>query len=214
MATAPSLEDLPIRIARTLRAHRRLHDLSMGELAKRAGVSKTLLSRLEAGTGNPSVETLWRLANALDIPLGLLIDSGEPPATRFIEASEGPVVVSQGGFLGRLILGEGRDHRTEVYELHVGAGVDYPTDAHAAGTEELVVCTHGAVEVGPQGQEVELSPGDALWFPADLPHRYRAQQDSKALLVMSYPSGLTAASRWPGQAAEASGRAGPQRELP
>jgi XRE family transcriptional regulator, regulator of sulfur utilization len=187
MAAPPSLEDVATRIARTLRAHRRARALSIGELAKRAGLSKTLVSRLEAGNGNPSVETLWRLANALDVPLGMLIESEEPPRTRMIGADEGPIVVSDGGFLGRLILAEGRDHRTEVYELRIAAGVDYRSDAHAPGTEELIVCVEGAVEVGPVGQEVTLAPGESLWFPADLPHRYRADGESRALNVMSYP---------------------------
>jgi transcriptional regulator with XRE-family HTH domain len=187
MAVAPSLEDLSSGIARTLRAHRRARELSIGELAKRAGISKTLISRLEAGVGNPSVETLWRLAGALDVPLGMLIESEEPPPTRLIGADDGPMVISEGGFLGRLILAEGRDHRTEVYELRVGRGVDYMTEPHAPGTEELVICVSGSLEVGPKGEEVNLSPGEALWFPADLPHRYRADQESRAILVMSYP---------------------------
>jgi XRE family transcriptional regulator, regulator of sulfur utilization len=59
-----------------------------------------------------------------------------------------------------------------------------------------VVCVSGSVEVGPEAQELVLSPGGALWFPADLPHRYRAEQESRALLVMSYPP--TAAVRQPG----------------
>jgi transcriptional regulator with XRE-family HTH domain len=187
MAVEERLEDVSSRIARTLRAHRRARELSIGELAKRAGLSKTLISRLEAGAGNPSVETLWRLANALDVPLGMLIENDEPPRTRLIEPDEGPIVVSEGGFLGRLILAEGRDHRTEVYELRIAPDVDYRSEAHAPGTEELVVCVSGSVEVGPDGQEVVLSPGGALWFPADLPHRYRAEHESRALLVMSYP---------------------------
>jgi transcriptional regulator with XRE-family HTH domain len=196
VAVEERLEDVAGRIARTLRAHRRARELSIGELAKRAGLSKTLISRLETGAGNPSVETLWRLANALDVPLGMLIESDEPPRTRLIEPDEGPIVVSEGGFLGRLILAEGRDHRTEVYELRIAPGVDYRSEPHPPGTEELVVCVSGSVEVGPEAQELVLSPGGALWFPADLPHRYRAEQESRALLVMSYPP--TAAVRQPG----------------
>jgi len=187
VTVGPSLDAIASSIARTLRTHRRARELSIGELAKRAGLSKTLVSRLEAGVGNPSVETLWRLADALDVSLGMLIESDEPPPTRLIEADEGPLVVSEGGFLGRLILAEGRDHRTEVYELQIGQGVDYSSEPHAPGTAELVVCTEGALEVGPEGQLVILSPGEALWFPADLPHRYRADEQSRALLVMSYP---------------------------
>lgn len=32
-----------------------------------------------------------------------------------------------------------------------------------------------------------LRRGDALWFPADLPHRYRAVEDARMVIVMSFP---------------------------
>lgn len=40
--------------------------ISVSELAKRAGIAKSTLSQLESGSGNPSLETLWALAMALD----------------------------------------------------------------------------------------------------------------------------------------------------
>src|SRR5699024_7406670 len=48
--------------------------LSLSEVARRAGIGKSTMSGLETGTGNPSLETLWALAAALDIPLARLLD--------------------------------------------------------------------------------------------------------------------------------------------
>ncbi len=53
--------------------------MSSAELARRAGLSKVTLSQLEAGRGNPTIETLDALAIALPIPLvDLLVRDTEP----------------------------------------------------------------------------------------------------------------------------------------
>ena len=66
---------------------------SLTEVAKRAGVAKSTLSQLESGTGNPSVETLWALAVALDTPFAALLDPPRPKV-QIIRAGEGPVIYS------------------------------------------------------------------------------------------------------------------------
>ena len=75
-------------IAAALRRERERAGLSLTELARRAGLAKSTLSQLEAGTGNPSVETLWALGVALGVPFSQLV---EPPApqVRVVRAGEG-----------------------------------------------------------------------------------------------------------------------------
>ena len=49
-------------LSAAIRRERERVNLSVTELAKRAGIAKSTLSQLEAGSGNPSLETLWALA--------------------------------------------------------------------------------------------------------------------------------------------------------
>ena len=65
-------------IAAALRRERDRAGLSLSELAKRAGIAKSTLSQLESGAGNPSVETLWALSVALDVPFARLIEPARP----------------------------------------------------------------------------------------------------------------------------------------
>jgi quercetin dioxygenase-like cupin family protein len=58
---------------------------------------------------------------------------------------------------------------------------------HPPGTEELVFCLEGALAVGPEGLEEELSAGDAVWFPGDLTHSYFSRDGARVLSIMSYP---------------------------
>lgn len=175
------------RLARSVRVQRLARGFSLGELARRSGLSKTSLSNLEAGASNPSLETLWRLAGALSLPLGELLGEDEPPPTLFIPAGEGAALVSESGFHGRMLQAEGRMHRTEVLEATLFEGCDYRARGHAPGTEELVFCTEGSLEVGPVGDERVLGVGDSLRFPADAAHRYSSEEGATVLVVMSYP---------------------------
>src|SRR6202012_4962377 len=81
-------------IAASLRRERRRTGLSLTEVARRAGIAKSTLSQLESGAGNPSVETLWALGNALGVPFSRLVDPSRP-GVRVIRAGEGPVIYAE-----------------------------------------------------------------------------------------------------------------------
>jgi len=154
----------------------------------KSGVSKANLSTIEAGAGNPSLETLWRLAGALGLSLGVLLGEAEPPRTRLLRAGEGASFASESGPAGEMLLTEGRPHRTEILALEFPVASDYRSGPHHVGTEEFVLCIAGTLEIGPVGQEQLLRPGDSLWFPADCDHRYASRRGARGLSVISYPT--------------------------
>jgi transcriptional regulator with XRE-family HTH domain len=189
MATSENtaLAELSNHIARRVRTLRLARVWSLGALAERSGLSKTNVARIESGDGNPSIETLLRLTEALDITLGSLIAAERPAGTSVVRAAGAAYVRSQSGLQGRNVWSDGRDRRVETHELLLEPGVDYHSKAHPPGTEELVVCVSGSLEVGPEGHEVALGERDAARFPADLPHRYHSEDGCVALCLMSYP---------------------------
>lgn len=149
-------------------------------------MSKASISTIEAGAANPSLETLWRLAGALGISLGGLLGEQEPPPIRLLRAGAGVELSSESGLTGRLLMTEGRPHRTEIILFELPAGADYHSAPHQAGTEEFLFCINGSLEAGPLSGEERLQAGDALWFPADLPHRYASARGASCLLALSY----------------------------
>jgi transcriptional regulator with XRE-family HTH domain len=170
-----------VRIAGFIRARRRASGLTLDELATRSGLSKTILSRIENGRGNPSVETLFRIARALEVPLSALLEDGTAPAARRIPARSGTALLGDSGMAAWLIDAETVPYRVELIELDLPAGVDHPSDGHLAGTVELVYCLRGRLRVGPVDDEVELAVGDCAWFRADTPHHYIALRAARAL---------------------------------
>lgn len=185
-----SLNNITYLLAQAVRAHRESRGLSIGQLAEKAEISKTSLSKIEAGSGNPSLEVMVRIAQALNVSVGALLTEEGRPGIKVIRQGEGQIIKSDAGMVFRLLYVEGRNRRTEVSELILDQSITYSSLPHPPGTEELVVCIEGALRVGPQGQEVWLQAGEAIWFPADLPHSYESQTGAKALLYMSYPPAL------------------------
>ncbi|MFK0154893.1 helix-turn-helix domain-containing protein [Streptomyces sp. NPDC090499] len=168
-------ERLPMEwIAGSLKRERTRAGLSLSELAKRAGVAKSTLSQLEAGGGNPSVETLWSLGVALGVPFSALV---EPPVSgvQVIRAGEGPTVASErADFAATLLSSSPPGARRDIYHLRMEPGAARESEPHIPGTvEHLVVCS-GQVEAGPRGETVELNPGDYLTYRGDVPHVYEA----------------------------------------
>ena len=69
----------PPRVGDTLAALRQQQGLSMDELSRKAGVSKSMLSQIERAQANPTVAVVWRLANALGVPMAELLGNTAVP---------------------------------------------------------------------------------------------------------------------------------------
>ncbi len=176
-----------VAIAAALRRERERRGLSLSEVAKRAGVAKSTLSQLEAAQGNPSVETLWSLAVALEVPFSRLIDT-PPPQIRVVRRGEGAAIPSsQADFTGTLLSAGAPSVERDLYVLRVEPGSPRHADAHIPGSMEHVVVCEGRLRAGPVGGLVELEPGDYAAFPGDVPHAYEAlTKGTWAVLVMEH----------------------------
>ncbi|MEU4402419.1 helix-turn-helix domain-containing protein [Micromonospora orduensis] len=185
----PAEPDGPLAtIAGALRRERERVGISLTELARRAGVAKSTLSQLESGTGNPSMETLWALSRALNVPLGHLVEPA-PGGVRVIRAGDGPQVGSeQADFTGTLLSAGAAHLRRDIYLIKLEPGAIRTADAHTPRSVEHVVLAAGRLRVGPESGPVEIEPGDYAAFPGDAPHRYEALlPGTVAVLVMEHP---------------------------
>lgn len=175
-------------IAAAVRRERERVGLSMGELARRAEVSKSTLSSLETGGGNPSVETLWALANALGVPFSRLVD---PPraAVEVIRAGEGPVMHSEMASYSATLLSSSPPRvRRDVYRILAQPGEAKTSTAHLPGVVEHVVLCSGRARAGPIEEPAELGPGDYVCYPGDIPHVFEAlEPDTAAVMVSQHP---------------------------
>lgn len=161
-------------VGRRVRDRRTDAGLSVAELARRSGVARATLTQLEAGEGNPTLGTLYALANTLGAPLSDLIGEPGQATARVVRASEGPVLrgdVVEGRLVERFEL---PSHVCEVFDLRLHPGAEQLSDAHPRGVRERLLVTKGRVRAGPAGAPVELGVGDFAVYDADQPHVFVA----------------------------------------
>lgn len=162
--------------------------ISLSALALKADIAKSTLSQLEAGKGNPSIETLWAIASALDVPFSFLFENTDP-THRLIRAGEGDLLISESAEFCTLLLDKcPLTNRRDLYRTTLSKGSVRKAKAHPRGTMEHAMICQGKVRIGPLGASEDLSSGDYFTYPADVPHSYEALSDTATLfLVMDSP---------------------------
>ncbi|MBC3981028.1 helix-turn-helix transcriptional regulator [Streptomyces sp. AC536] len=172
-------------IAPALRQERRRAGLSLSEVARRAGLSKSTLSLLESGTGNPSLETLWSICVTLGIPFSRLLDL-PTPRVRVVRAGQGPVFAAEHADYRATLLAVGPPGaRRDLYTITAEPGSQRTSSPHTPGVVEHVVLSTGRALVGVAAEPVELHPGDYIAYPADVPHIFRALEPGTTAVLVS-----------------------------
>lgn len=153
---------------------------------------------------NPSMDTLWSLAEALNVPFGSLFVTDSPhPMIEVLRHDRAAKVVRDGRgaflsrntrldsrFVVRHMLGLHTRGELEVYSVDIAAKTQREASAHSTGVIEHAFAVSGRVEIRVGDAVEELSEGDRMSFHADRPHAYRALDDRGARLVVlfDYPS--------------------------
>lgn len=164
-------------------------NLSLESLAKLSGVSRAMLGQIETGRSVPTINVVWKIARAFNVPFSTLIATPDTDQVRVLPASEAKILTSiTGDFSSRALFPFGTERRAEFYELRLKANGVEDAEPHALGTTENLVVVHGAMEIEVAGLVKKLGPGDAIVFQADQPHIYRnpAKEEVLAYLVMTY----------------------------
>ena len=164
--------DLARRVGTQLREKRKARAMSLDELAAASGVSRAALSQIELCKSNPSLGVLWKIAVGLGIPFAELL-GGEGQGVSVLRRSDAQVLRSADGKMeSRPLSPAGSNPWVEIYELRLAARASHTSDAHAAGTREIVVVLSGMLNLRVGSEIYELSPGDSISFRADEVHAY------------------------------------------
>ncbi len=181
--------DLTPAVAENLKRFRAERGLSLERLAQSSGVSRAMLNQIELEQSTPTINVLWKIARALDVPFSALLSQAAPSSVTVLPASRARVLRSRDGrFASRALFPADRPRSVEFYELRLAGHSAEHAEAHAPGTTENLVLVSGSLVLTVAADERTLSPGDAILFAADVPHVYRNPGREEALmyLVMTY----------------------------
>jgi transcriptional regulator with XRE-family HTH domain len=178
------VDDSVKAIAANVRRLRAARGLSAAGLARESGVARAALAELEAGRGNPTVETLYGLAKVLGITFADLLVEADVPPVHVVRAGEGAQVA--GAVVQARLLRQASVERArvELYDMRVMPGEPRHADGHQAGVHEQLLIHEGRLRVGPESGPVEVGPGDFVAFEAAVPHVYEALDGPVAATLM------------------------------
>jgi transcriptional regulator with XRE-family HTH domain len=183
-------------IGRRVRATRTELGWTLDQLAARSGVSRRMLINVEQGVTNPSIATLLRLSDALGIGLPALVDTAGDGVESVVVHRDGevaPMWTSDAGGSAVMVAGTTPPDVSELWDWRLGPGDDYRSEAHRAGTRELMHVLTGTVLLVVDGSEHKLKAGDSASFDGGLSHAYRnssATRPARFSLAV-YEPGLT-----------------------
>ena len=198
----------PAHIGASLRAQREKVGLTLREVARRIGVSASLISQIERDKVNPSVSTLYALVRELGLTMGDLFgaEDGAAPGHVPSGATVGPAVRPDDRLLINLASGVTWERLTPTSD----PGVEFLYVVYDVGSEscpEDSLVTHGGREYGyvVSGQlgirigfdEHDLGPGDSISFDSSSPHRLWAVGEEPVTAIW-FVVGRQSDSRVPG----------------
>jgi transcriptional regulator with XRE-family HTH domain len=168
-------------ISRNLKTLRTRKKLTLEELARRTGLTKGYLSKVERSKKAPPYSTLTRIAGALDVSVtAILSHTVAPPedVRMFVSRACDRTIIEEtpqfAGYDYEVLAGGKPGKNMEPFIIHA------PFEIHKMYSHEGEECIYG-------DQTLILDPGDNVYFDSNIPHAGRSLGDKKArLLVIIY----------------------------
>ena len=188
--TRPTLRGT--ELAARLRLLRQKKGLTLSALAEKTATTKGFLSQVERGTKAPSISTLMRIAQSLDVPVAELFarSDGHEPAYSLVRSHERQRYAREGTLYGyhyeAIAFRKGRK-RMEPFVVLPPLRMPQKSFKHKG--DEMVLVLTGRVEIELGDELIVLKPGDCIYFDASTPHRSRSlgKTMSRTLVVVSVP---------------------------
>lgn len=172
-----------IHVGQRIRMIRNRKGLSLRDLAKKSDLSTNAISRIERGVNSPTVASLRRLANGLDVHVTDFFKEKTDDETIFVKQGQGLRYSAVGAVIESLGTGI-PDQNLEPFLFSIDPGHGSTTDTYTHPGEEFVHCIEGRIEYRVSNQIYELNPGDSLLFKAEQPHCFRNPLETPASLIL------------------------------
>lgn len=167
------MDSIHERVATSLRRIRREKGFSLDKAAEITGVSKAMLGQIERGESNPTVTTLWKIANGFQVSFSSFVEEDTTPVFLISGKALQPLLEEEGQYRVYPLFPFDPIRRFEIFSIVLEPGCRHASEAHPKGVEEYLLVSEGTLEVEVEESLYTVYQGDALRFPGDRPHGYR-----------------------------------------
>ena len=151
---------------------REQNKLSLDELAKISGVSKSMLAQIERGEGNPSITTLWKISTGMKVPFDALT-CREAHQFEIVKHKEiDPVLDDFGKVRNYPIFPDDGNRKFAIYTVDVESGAYWSSEPHLKGTVEFITVFSGVLTIRYGEEECVINANESVRFMGDVKHSY------------------------------------------
>jgi XRE family transcriptional regulator, regulator of sulfur utilization len=163
------------QLGKTIQRLRKAYNLSLSELSEQSGVAKSIISQIERNETNPTLATIWRLSQALDVSIErVLAATSEEPFIEKTGRGDTPILVSDDGKMQLAIIGWiATVEWLQWYDVRSQPGGVLESDAHQRGSVECLSVLDGEFQVEVGGEKQRANAGETLRYRCDRPHIVR-----------------------------------------
>ena len=183
------MDNLSRVISENLKRVREEKKLSLDAVAKLSGVSKSMLGQIERCEVNPTVSTMWKIANGLKVSFSQFVNRVETNVELIDISSLEPLLEDEGRVKIYPTFSFDSSRRFEIYSIEFQSNGYLSTEPHLKDTQEFLTVFAGEVTVTLCEKSFIVNAGKAIRFKADEPHSYENTGDSTCLvdMVIYYP---------------------------
>jgi transcriptional regulator with XRE-family HTH domain len=174
-------------IGRNIKAIREKHQMTLPVLSETCGISKEMLSQIESEQVNPTIATIWKIAQGLDVDINSIL-TGQDSLRRTFSVSRKDDITrldtDEEGVHIRVLSPLSMAEDLEMYMLTFKAGQALHSKPHSVRTEEFITVLQGAVRITAGENQAELGEGDFIRYHADTEHVIENTADGETQLYM------------------------------
>lgn len=163
--------------------------LSLESVAKLTGVSKSMLGQIERREVNPTISTVWKIANGLKVSFTALMSRPEAEIEIVKQSDIQCLIEDDGKYRNYPMFPFNEDRRFEIYMLEIDPDGRLNAEAHPEGTQEFITVFAGEIAVEVDKQKYQVPKGNSIRFKADKPHAYynTGREQANLSMVIYYP---------------------------
>ena len=163
---------------------------SLKELASRVDVSTSLLSQIESGKANPSLNTLRLISENLDVPMFSLFVEEDKESTLVVRKKDRIRITSgetnsKDYQLSYDLLSPDMKGDVQLCEMRLSSYQYNSDDFNFHEGEEVAVCTLGRIELMLENTSYLLETGDSVRIPSNTKHRWKNPNDNECAIIFA-----------------------------
>ncbi len=183
------MKNLNSIISMNLKHIREEKKLSLDKVAEMTGVSKSMLGQIERGQSNPTITTVWKIANGLKVSFTSLLNQPESDAVIVAKENIEPMIEDDGRYKLYPFFPYEDGRRFEVYKVEMEKGGYLSSEPHMQETYEFITVFDGEITITVDNEKYTVKKGNSIKFRADKPHSYHnsGNELTRISMVIYYP---------------------------